>query len=68
MQDPVLCLGRPPLRVAVGSMTIILKPEQEQVLIDAINSGLAHTTDEAQSRPGRPAGPFASVAITCPLL
>jgi hypothetical protein len=28
-------------------MTIILKPEQQQVLMDAINSGLAHTTDEA---------------------
>ncbi len=28
-------------------MTIILKPEQEQVLIQAINSGLAHTPDEA---------------------
>ena len=28
-------------------MTIILKPEQEEVLIQAINSGLAHTTDEA---------------------
>ena len=28
-------------------MTIILKPEQEQVLIQAINSGLAQTTDEA---------------------
>jgi hypothetical protein len=28
-------------------MTIILKPEQEQVLLEAINSGLAHTTDEA---------------------
>lgn len=28
-------------------MTIILKPEQERVLIDAINSGLAHTRDEA---------------------
>jgi hypothetical protein len=28
-------------------MTIILKPEQEQVLIEAIKSGLAHTTDEA---------------------
>ena len=26
---------------------IILKPEQEQVLLEAINSGLAHTTDEA---------------------
>jgi hypothetical protein len=29
------------------SMTIILKPEQERILIDAINSGLAHTTAEA---------------------
>jgi hypothetical protein len=28
-------------------MTIILKPEQEKVLIQAINSGLAHTPDEA---------------------
>ena len=28
-------------------MTIILKPEQEQVLLEAINSGLAHTADEA---------------------
>ncbi|MBV8453679.1 MAG: hypothetical protein JOZ29_15620 [Deltaproteobacteria bacterium] len=28
-------------------MTIILKPEQEEVLIQAINSGLAHTLDEA---------------------
>lgn len=28
-------------------MTIILRPEQERVLIDAINSGLAHTPDEA---------------------
>jgi hypothetical protein len=28
-------------------MTIILKPEQERVLIDAINSGLAHDTAEA---------------------
>ena len=28
-------------------MTVILKPEQEQVLLEAINSGLAHTTDEA---------------------
>jgi hypothetical protein len=28
-------------------MTIILKPEQEQVLLQAINSGLANTTDEA---------------------
>jgi endonuclease III len=28
-------------------MTITLKPEQEQVLIEAINSGLAQTTDEA---------------------
>jgi hypothetical protein len=30
-----------------GSMTIILKPEQERVLIQAVNSGLAHTTEEA---------------------
>jgi len=28
-------------------MTIVLKPEQEQLLREAINSGLAHTTDEA---------------------
>jgi hypothetical protein len=28
-------------------MTIVLKPEQEQLLIEAINSGLAHSTDEA---------------------
>jgi hypothetical protein len=28
-------------------MTIILKPEQEQVLLEAINSGLAQTTNEA---------------------
>jgi hypothetical protein len=28
-------------------MTVILKPEQERILIDAINSGLAHTTTEA---------------------
>ena len=28
-------------------MTIILKPEQERVLLAAIDSGLAHTTDEA---------------------
>jgi hypothetical protein len=28
-------------------MTIVLKPEQEQVLMQAINSGLAQTTDEA---------------------
>ncbi len=28
-------------------MTIILKPEQERVLLEAINSALAHTTDEA---------------------
>ena len=28
-------------------MTIILKPEQESVLIEAINSGLARTPDEA---------------------
>jgi hypothetical protein len=28
-------------------MTVILKPEQERILIDAINSGLAHTTEEA---------------------
>ena len=31
-------------------MTIILKPEQEQVLKEAIKSGLAHTTDEALDR------------------
>jgi hypothetical protein len=28
-------------------MTIVLRPEQEQVLLEAIHSGLAHTTDEA---------------------
>ena len=28
-------------------MTIILRPEQEQVLREAITSGLAHTPDEA---------------------
>jgi hypothetical protein len=28
-------------------MTIRLKPEQEQVIRDAISSGLVHTTDEA---------------------
>jgi hypothetical protein len=28
-------------------MTIILKPEQEQILLEAIHSGLAHTADEA---------------------
>jgi hypothetical protein len=28
-------------------MTITLKPEQERLLMDAIHSGLAHTTDEA---------------------
>jgi hypothetical protein len=28
-------------------MTIILRPEQEQVLREAISSGLAHTPDEA---------------------
>jgi hypothetical protein len=28
-------------------MTIILRPEQEQVLLEAISSGLAHTADEA---------------------
>jgi hypothetical protein len=28
-------------------MTIVLKPEQEQVLQEAIKSGLAHTADEA---------------------
>lgn len=28
-------------------MTITLSPEQERVLMDAINSGLAHTTNEA---------------------
>ena len=28
-------------------MTIILKPEQERVLLEAINSGLANTADEA---------------------
>ena len=28
-------------------MTIILKPEQEQVLTEAVKAGVAHTTDEA---------------------
>jgi hypothetical protein len=28
-------------------MTIILRPEQEQLLLPAINSGLARSTDEA---------------------
>jgi len=28
-------------------MTIILKPEQESVLLDAISSGLAHNADDA---------------------
>jgi len=28
-------------------MTIILKPEQEQVLTAAVKAGVAHTTDEA---------------------
>ena len=28
-------------------MTITLKPEQERVLVEAMNSGLAHTPDEA---------------------
>jgi hypothetical protein len=28
-------------------MTIILKPEQERVLLEAINSGMAHSTEEA---------------------
>jgi hypothetical protein len=28
-------------------MTIIPRPEQERVLVDAINSGLAHNADEA---------------------
>jgi hypothetical protein len=31
-------------------MTIILRPEQEEVLQEAINSGLAHTTAEALDR------------------
>jgi hypothetical protein len=31
-------------------MTITLRPEQEKVLLDAINSRLAHTTDEALDR------------------
>ena len=30
-------------------MTIILKPEQEKLLIEATNSGLARTPDEALS-------------------
>jgi hypothetical protein len=28
-------------------MTIILRPEQEKVLLEAIYSGMCHTTDEA---------------------
>ncbi len=28
-------------------MTITLRPDQERVLVDAINSGLAHSADEA---------------------
>lgn len=28
-------------------MSVILKPEQERILIEAIKSGLAHTTGEA---------------------
>jgi hypothetical protein len=41
---------------------VILKPEQERILIDAINSGLARTTDEAldqalEALRGRLAGP-----------
>lgn len=28
-------------------MTITLRPDQEKVLLEAIDSGLAHTTDEA---------------------
>src|ERR1700738_433583 len=28
-------------------MTITLRPDQERVLVEAINSGLAHSTDEA---------------------
>jgi len=28
-------------------MTIILKPEQEQVLVEAVKFGLAHSADEA---------------------
>jgi predicted Zn-dependent peptidase len=31
-------------------MTIILKPEQERVLLQAIDSGLAQTADEALDR------------------
>jgi hypothetical protein len=29
------------------NLTIVLKPEQERILLEAIDSGLAHTTDEA---------------------
>jgi hypothetical protein len=32
-------------------MTILLRPEQEQVLLEAINSGLAHTADHALDQP-----------------
>ena len=31
-------------------MAIVLRPEQERVLLEAIDSGLAHTTDEALDR------------------
>ena len=31
-------------------MTIVLRPEQKRVLLEAISSGLAHTADEALDR------------------
>ena len=31
----------------VPDMSITLRPEQEQALVEAVNSGLAYTTDEA---------------------
>jgi hypothetical protein len=45
---PILWTGAPKKRENGGSaMTIVLKPEQEHILLEAINSGLAHTADEA---------------------
>lgn len=38
------------MRRTVHHMSITLRPEQEQVLVAAINSGLAHSTDEALDR------------------
>lgn len=37
-------------RERVNSVTIVLKPEQEKVLLEAIDSGLARTADEALDR------------------